>query len=606
MTRGRRPNLELPVTPSLNAQRAFRERKRKHLTDLEESVQRLTQENEDLKRRLLGSTSASASASTSATTASRSVDASTQTDPQPASPERPCRSCSAWSEAYSNVSSNLDRLRLQLTGLAQDQSHAPSPLQPRPSSDVEHGSNGKSFAYTPSPDFVTPIQPLALSHPLSAASPKRPVLHSESPHLMHHKRQRTSESSSSASPQYSTFLEPPPQASRMMLPQASLPFPSSNWWTGNRPSPSSSRPLGGGSGAAHSSNRSSIASTANEGSIASSPTVADPQSNASATTSPSTGTCCVEEAALAKGASPTTAASQGCGGSLRRLCNIVSASAAEHRSKAEHARSQSLSTASGPALPTTEQSYAESRRWSSTQGMSPHQSAPMQFQLTVPRQLSLPSLAETLGTDGNNNNSRSTSHLSTTYQSLHTGSTSYLPVHQRSKSSSASSSSSSPMPAAAAAAATAASSEIGAANAIRAMSRGLAVDLDPQRPDSRQQPQQQQQQQQQQQHPQQQSQQGGGSETVSASFWPSAPAPAGTTSKKSCSKPSGGCGPQSSNATGGSSSACGNGGASTTATATATSTDDGRPNKAPSLPELDDERCCYGLVECDDQGRVIF
>ncbi|KAN0063579.1 hypothetical protein ACQY0O_004027 [Thecaphora frezii] len=52
MGRGRRPNLSLEPTRSLQTQRAFRQRKAEHLANLEESVKRLTEENGRLRRLL--------------------------------------------------------------------------------------------------------------------------------------------------------------------------------------------------------------------------------------------------------------------------------------------------------------------------------------------------------------------------------------------------------------------------------------------------------------------------------------------------------------------------------------------------------------------------
>ncbi|KDN49941.1 hypothetical protein K437DRAFT_262010 [Tilletiaria anomala UBC 951] len=52
MTRGRRPNLELEPTRSLQTQRAFRERKRKHLADLEAAYANLKEENTSFRQAL--------------------------------------------------------------------------------------------------------------------------------------------------------------------------------------------------------------------------------------------------------------------------------------------------------------------------------------------------------------------------------------------------------------------------------------------------------------------------------------------------------------------------------------------------------------------------
>ncbi|CAD6906481.1 hypothetical protein CF336_g1230 [Tilletia laevis] len=608
MARGRRPNLELPVTPSLNAQRAFRERKRQHLTDLEDSVQRLTNENEELKRKLRSSSASASSSSSSSSSPAATAEASTQTDDA----DRSCRHCTTWSEAYTNVSADLSRLRIQLSGLVRDQHQPSSSVPARPSFQAERpNANGSAS----SPSFVPPAQPLSLSYSLLAASPKHSTSYPPSTYMPYHKRQRT-ESSSSLSAQYnSSFVEP--AQPRTTAQQSSSAFPSSaNWWTTDRIA-STSRVLG----AAQSSNRSSsTASTLNNAESTPSPTyastaVADDKST-SPKTSGSDGLCCVEEAALATGVSPTLAAKQGCGGSLRQLCNVVSASSAEHRAKMEQVRSQQLSALPGVSASSNGQSNAESRRWSGAQGL-PYPVASSQYQSTVPGQLSLPSLPETLGTNSSN---KPMGMASLIFQGGQQNS-SYSPSYQK------------PI-----APIATASSEIGAANAIRSMSRSsLAVDdMDPQRPDSRQQ--------------QQQQQQGMG-ESLSTSYWPSAPSPAAGSrpaSKQACSQPSG-CGPRTSvsmNATPGASSACGSVAQAAPApapTTTATATDSlGFPSHpittlppappaassevttsqtntydTPQLttapdesgqgfPELKEDQCCYGLVECDDQGRVIF
>ncbi|CAD6901111.1 unnamed protein product [Tilletia controversa] len=637
MARGRRPNLELPVTPSLNAQRAFRERKRQHLTDLEDSVQRLTNENEELKRKLRSSSASASPSPSSSSSPAATAEASTQTDDA----ERSCRHCATWSEAYTNVSADLSRLRLQLSGLVRDQHQPSSSVPARPSFQAERpNANGSAS----SPSFVPPAQPLSLSYSLLAASPKHSTSYPPSTYMPYHKRQRT-ESSSSLSAQYSSSFVEPTQPRTTAQQSSSSAFPSSaNWWTTDRIA-STSRVLG----AAQSSNRSSsTASTLNNAESTPSPTyastaVADDKST-SPKTSGSDDLCCVEEAALAKGVSPTLAAKQGCGGSLRQLCNVVSASSAEHRAKMEQVRSQQLSALPGVSASSNGQSNAESRRWSGAQGL-PYPVASSQYQSTVPRQLSLPSLPETLGTNSSN---KPMGMASLIFQGGQQNS-SYSPSYQK------------PI-----APIATASSEIGAANAIRSMSRSsLAVDdMDPQRPgglaslfvdspanaglsyafpprmsfdvDSRQQ--------------QQQQQQGMG-ESLSTSYWPSAPSPAAGSrpaSKQACSQPSG-CGPRTSvsmNATPGASSACGSVAQAAPApapTTTATATDSlGFPSHpittlppappaassevttsqtntydTPQLttapdesgqgfPELKEDQCCYGLVECDDQGRVIF
>ncbi|KAK0551489.1 hypothetical protein OC846_003267 [Tilletia horrida] len=174
MARGRRPNLDLPVTPSLNAQRAFRERKRKHVSDLEAQVQRLTIENEEVKRQLAAANITTAYASpVSATTNSSAatngflsssstahhprfpqslratVDASVQTQPQA---EPACLTCEKWAGLYEETSASLHRLRMQISGLAKDQTpFSTYPSESRPSQSLESQVSFLRFNHSAAP-----------------------------------------------------------------------------------------------------------------------------------------------------------------------------------------------------------------------------------------------------------------------------------------------------------------------------------------------------------------------------------------------------------------------------------------------------------------------
>ncbi|KAK0519371.1 hypothetical protein OC834_007404 [Tilletia horrida] len=524
MTRGRRPNLDLPVTPSLNAQRAFRERKRKHLSDLEENVQRLSKENDELKNRLAAaglappstappptttttsssssSSSSSPPATTTTTTTTRgsrnTTDASTQTV---ASPIPPCDNCIKWADAYSAVSNELSALRAQLSGLAngaQPQPQSQSQLAPSPTAHSRMGSidssqparqstmppqhlSGLSASYAHPP---LPTTSVASSLASFSLSPKRAAFQPSNMAIPPHKRQRTSMSAaSSASSPYSITT---PMAAAPAAP-TTLPVTPVSSAIAQPPSTVST----------YYSNRhgSSATHSTTDDSIVPSPTfTATGADEVSTVASSSTSLCCVEEAALAKGDSPENAARQGCGGTLRKLCDMVTEQASEHKVQAEHTRASmhsssrsSASVASAATSPTNSglmPSYVNpaTRRWSSEHDqatstssnnhLGSHHGTTSASTSSSPwhgsRQLSMPSSASYpyLSTATSNTSKLNVNNTLQRLQAQGLGSSNYGLVQSQMT-----------IPPASIAA-----SEIGAANAITAMSRALAADVDPQRP----------------------------------------------------------------------------------------------------------------------------